>query len=68
MPPPPNPTHSAQVAPLLARAAELLRERRPGEAIEPLREAARWLPGNADIQHEAACCRRRGSSRSITRR
>jgi len=30
----------------------LLRAGRPGDAVVPLREAARWLPGNAAILHD----------------
>jgi tetratricopeptide (TPR) repeat protein len=30
----------------------LLKAGRPGEAVVPLREAARWLPGNAAILHD----------------
>jgi Flp pilus assembly protein TadD len=41
-----------QVAPLLARATQLLQAGRPADAIVPLREAARWLPGNAAILHD----------------
>lgn len=41
-----------QVAPLLARAAELLRAGRLADAIEPLREAALLQPSNAIIQHD----------------
>jgi tetratricopeptide (TPR) repeat protein len=41
-----------QVAPLLAQATQSLRAGRPADAIVPLREAARWLPGNAAILHD----------------
>ena len=41
-----------QVAPLLAQATQLLQAGRPADAIVPLREAARWLPGNAAILHD----------------
>lgn len=41
-----------QVAPLLAQATQLLQAGRPADAVVPLREAARWLPGNAAILHD----------------
>src|ERR1700736_6381706 len=41
-----------QVGPLLAHATQLLRAGRPGEAVVPLSEVARWLPGNAAILHD----------------
>ena len=41
-----------QVAPLLAQATQLLQAGRPADAVAPLREAARWLPGNAAILHD----------------
>jgi Flp pilus assembly protein TadD len=41
-----------QVVPLLAQATQLLQAGRPADAIAPLREAARWLPGNAAILHD----------------
>ena len=41
-----------QVAPLLAEATQLLQAGRPADAVAPLREAARWLPGNAAILHD----------------
>ena len=41
-----------QVAPLLAEATQLLQAGRPADAVVPLREAARWLPGNAAILHD----------------
>jgi tetratricopeptide (TPR) repeat protein len=49
-----NPTRTdpPQVGPLLARATQLLQAGRPGDAVVPLREAARWLPGNAAILHD----------------
>jgi Tfp pilus assembly protein PilF len=40
------------VGPLLAQATHLLRTGRPADAIVPLREAARGLPGNAAILHD----------------
>jgi tetratricopeptide (TPR) repeat protein len=40
------------VGPLLAQATHLLRAGRPADAIVPLREAARALPGNAAILHD----------------
>lgn len=45
-------TAAARTAPLLARAADLLRARRPGDAIVPLREAARLQPLDSNIQHD----------------
>src|ERR1700757_3100421 len=48
----PNPTATLQVAPLLARAATLLRAGRPADAIAPLREAALLEPMNPTIQHD----------------
>ena len=41
-----------RAAALLARAAALLRDGRPGDAVAPLREAAAWAPGNAAILHD----------------
>ena len=41
-----------QVAPLLAQATQLLEAGRPADAIVPLYEAARRLPGNAAILHD----------------
>ena len=41
-----------QVAGLLAHARRLLEAGRPGDAVVPLREAARCLPGNAAILHD----------------
>ena len=41
-----------QVAPLLAQATQLLEAGRPADAIVPLYEAARRLPGNAAIRHD----------------
>ena len=40
------------VGALLAHATQLLQARRPADAVVPLREAARWLPGNAAILHD----------------
>jgi tetratricopeptide (TPR) repeat protein len=40
------------VAPLLAQATRLLEAGRPADAVAPLREAARCLPGNAAILHD----------------
>jgi tetratricopeptide (TPR) repeat protein len=48
----PTRTDPPQVGPLLAHATHLLQAGRPGDAIVPLREAARWLPGNAAILHD----------------
>jgi len=44
--------HSAQLAPLLASAAELLKSGCPAEAIAPLREAARLVPSDPALQHD----------------
>ena len=41
-----------QVGALLAQAAHFLKAQRPADAVVPLREAARWLPGNAAILHD----------------
>jgi tetratricopeptide (TPR) repeat protein len=43
---------SPQVAPLLAQAAHLLKVGRPADAVVPLCEAVRWLPGNAALLHD----------------
>ena len=43
---------SAQVAPLLAQATHLLKAGRPADAIVPLRQVVRWLPGNAAVLHD----------------
>ena len=48
----PNPVSSQQKAHLLALATELLRARRPADAIAPLREAALLEPFNSTIQHD----------------
>jgi tetratricopeptide (TPR) repeat protein len=48
----PNPAMPQQVTPLLAMATQLLRAGRPGDAIVPLRDAARLDPFNAIIQHD----------------
>jgi tetratricopeptide (TPR) repeat protein len=40
------------VGALLAQATHLLKAGRPGDAVVPLREAAKWLPGNAAILHD----------------
>jgi tetratricopeptide (TPR) repeat protein len=42
----------AEVTSLLAQATQLLKAGRPGDAVTPLREAARRLPGNAAILHD----------------
>ena len=59
------------VGPLLAQATHLLRMGRPADAIVPLREAARALPGNAAILHDLglACleCGRIGEAVSALR-
>ncbi len=46
----PNPAAPPELASLLALAAELLRAGRPGDAIAPLRDAARVQPSNPRIQ------------------
>jgi len=46
------PNAPPHVSPLLARAAQALKAGRPGDAVPPLREAARALPGNAAILHD----------------
>ena len=68
MPPPQNAALPPHVAPLLALAAQSLRAGRPGEAIVPLREAARWLPGNAGVLHDLglACLECRQIGEAIT--
>jgi tetratricopeptide (TPR) repeat protein len=48
----PTRTDPPQVGPLLAHATHLLKAGRPGDAVVPLREAARWLPGNAAVLHD----------------
>jgi len=48
----PTRTDPPRVGPLLAHATHLLQAGRPGDAVVPLREAARWLPGNAAILHD----------------
>ena len=48
----PNSFALRQVAPLLASATEFLRAGRPGDAIAPLRDAARLDPSNPSIQHD----------------
>jgi Flp pilus assembly protein TadD len=52
MPPSPNIAASPQVASLLALAADFLRDGRPADAIEPLREAALLQPSDPTIQHD----------------
>ena len=48
-----EPNSAAALArPLLAQAAHLLKAGRPADAIVPLRQAARWLPGNAAVLHD----------------
>jgi tetratricopeptide (TPR) repeat protein len=37
---------------LLAQAAHFLKAGRPADAIVPLRQVARWLPGNAAVLHD----------------
>jgi tetratricopeptide (TPR) repeat protein len=41
-----------QVGALLAQAAHFLKAGKPAEAVLPLREATRWLPGNAGLFHD----------------
>lgn len=41
-----------RVTELLGQATRLLKAGRPGDAVAPLREVARWLPGNAAILHD----------------
>jgi tetratricopeptide (TPR) repeat protein len=48
----PNPAVAQNVAPLLALAAQLLRDGRPADAIAPLRDAALLQPSNAIIHHD----------------
>jgi tetratricopeptide (TPR) repeat protein len=45
-------SYPPQVAPLLALATRLLEAGRAGDAVAPLREVARWMPGNAAILHD----------------
>src|ERR1700693_3919320 len=52
MPPFATPTRPPQVVPLLDQAAHWLKAGRPSDAIVPLREASRWLPGDAAILHD----------------
>ena len=52
MPLPAKPTHLRQVAPLLAQAAQLLKDGRPADAVGPLRDAALMEPANPIIQHD----------------
>jgi Flp pilus assembly protein TadD len=49
---PANSNQPRQVAPLLARAAQFLRDARPADALGPLREAAFLEPSNSVIQHD----------------
>lgn len=46
------PVQPPQLAPLLDQAARLLQAGRAGDAVVPLREAARCMPGNAAIWHD----------------
>ena len=46
------PVQPPQLAPLLDQAARLLQGGRAGDAVVPLREAARCMPGNAAIWHD----------------
>src|ERR1700675_4335927 len=52
MPPFATPTRPPQVVPLLNQAAHWLKAGRPSDAIVPLREASRRLPGDAAILHD----------------
>ena len=52
MPPFATPTRPPQVVPLLDQAAHWLKAGRPSDAIVSLREASRWLPGDAAILHD----------------
>jgi tetratricopeptide (TPR) repeat protein len=52
MPQPRSPAYPRHVAPLVAQAARCLGAGRPVEAIPPLRDAARLLPGDAGILHD----------------
>ena len=46
------PAQPPQLAPLLSQATRLLQSGRAGDAVVPLREAARCMPGNAGIWHD----------------
>ena len=46
------PAQPPQLAPLLSHAARLLQAGRAGDAVVPLSEAARCMPGNAAIWHD----------------
>ena len=46
------PAQPPQLAPLLSQATRLLQSGRAGDAVVPLREAARCMPGNAAIWHD----------------
>jgi tetratricopeptide (TPR) repeat protein len=53
MPPPRTPAApEPNIGPLLARASQLLKAGRPGDAVGPLTEAARLQPGNSSLQHD----------------
>ena len=47
-----DPTYVRHVAPLLARATRHLKAGQPGDAIAPLRDAARLQPANATVWHD----------------
>jgi Flp pilus assembly protein TadD len=47
-----DPTYARNVAPLLAAATRHLEAGRPGDALEPLREAAMWQPASPTIWHD----------------
>ena len=49
---PAPPAQPPQLAPLLSHAARLLQAGRAGDAVVPLSEAARCMPGNAAIWHD----------------
>jgi tetratricopeptide (TPR) repeat protein len=44
--------NTAPIDALLAQATHFLKAGRPADAVVPLRQAARWLPGNAAILHD----------------
>lgn len=52
MPQSTSPVVNQQVSRLLARAAQMLREHRPADAVSPLRDAARLQPLDPSIRHD----------------
>jgi tetratricopeptide (TPR) repeat protein len=52
MPKPARSTHSQQVALVLARATQFLKDKRPADSVPLLQEAALLQPSNAIIQHD----------------